>query len=86
MEQDHIPCKSHRLLKLPLHLESLLKFPSERHKVSKCGTYISTSHTCDYPFMTTDSNPNDKGIPSTPIPYMSSGIPLTPSPMTVGVP
>jgi hypothetical protein len=85
VEQDHLPCKSHCLLKLPLHLESLLKFPSKRHKVSKCGTYISTSHTCDYPVMSTDSNPNDKGILSTPIPYMISGIPSTPLATTVGV-
>jgi hypothetical protein len=77
MEQDQPPHRCRCLLKLPLHFESLLKFPSKRHKVNKCGTYISTSQTCDYLVMGTESNVNDIGSPSTPIPYVFSGIPST---------
>jgi hypothetical protein len=85
VEQDQIPHRSRRLCNLPLHLESLSKFPSKRRKFNKHGTYISTSWTCDYPVMSTKSNPNDIGSPSTPIPSVISGIPSTPSSMTVGV-
>jgi hypothetical protein len=56
MEQDQLPRRSRRLLKLPPHLESLPKFPSKRRKVNKRGTYISTSQTCDYPVMSTESS------------------------------
>jgi hypothetical protein len=85
MEKDHLPRRSHHFLKLPPHLESLLKFPSKRRKVSKCGTYISTSQTCDYLVMSIESNPNDTGSPLTPIPSVISGIPSNPSTTMVGV-
>jgi hypothetical protein len=79
MEQDQPPRRSHHLLKLPPHFESLPKFPSKRRKVNRRGTYISTSQTCDYPVMGTESSLNDTGSPSTPIPSVVSGIPSTPS-------
>jgi hypothetical protein len=85
VEQDQLPHRSRCLLKLPPHLDYLLNLPSKRRKVNKHGTYISTSHTCDYPAMSTESNLNDTGSPSTPIPYVISGIPLTPSSTTVEV-
>jgi hypothetical protein len=84
VEQDQLTRRSRSLLKLPPHLEYLPKFTSKRRKVNQHGTYISTSHTCYYPFMSIESNPNDKGSPSTPIPYVISGIPLTPLASTVG--
>jgi hypothetical protein len=85
MEKDQLPRRSRHLLKLPSHLESLPKFPSKRHKVNKHGTYISTSRTCDYLVISTESNLNIIGSPSTPISYVISGIPSTPSVSTVGV-
>jgi hypothetical protein len=85
MEKDQPPRRSHHLLKLPLHLESLPKFPYKRHKVNKHGTYISTSQTCDHPVMSTESNPNITGSPSTPIYSVISWIPSTPSTSTFGV-
>ena len=86
MEKDQLPHRSLRLLKLPPHLESLLKLPSKRCKVNKHGTYISTSQTCDYPVMSTESSPNDRESPQTPIPSVVNGVPLTPSTTTVVVP
>jgi hypothetical protein len=85
VEKDQLPRRSRRLLKLPPHLESLPKLPSKRRKGNKRGTYISTSQTCDYLVMSIESNPNDITSPSTPIPSVVSGIPLTPSAMMVGV-
>jgi hypothetical protein len=85
VEQDQLPSRSHRLLKLPPHLESLLKFPSKRRKFNKHGTYISTSRTCDYPAMSTESKSNVTESPSTPISSVISGIPSTPSTLMVGV-
>jgi hypothetical protein len=79
MEQGHPPCMSHCLLKLPLHFESLPKFPSKRRKVNRRGTYISTSQTCDYPVMGTVSSLNNTSSPLTPIPSVVSRIPSTPS-------
>jgi hypothetical protein len=86
LEKDQPPHRSRYLLKLPPHFESLLKFPSKRRKVNRLGTYISTSKTCDYPFMGIESSPNDTGSPSNPIPYVVSGISLTPSTSMVVVP
>jgi len=77
--------RSRRLLKLPPHLESLPRFPSKRHKVNKCGTYISTYQTCDNLVISIESNPNVIGIPSTPISSVISGIPSTPLALMVGV-
>jgi hypothetical protein len=85
VEQDHPPRRSRHLLKLPPHLESLLKLPSKRRKVNKCGTYISTSQTCDHLVMSIESNPNVTGSPSTPISFVISGISSTPLALTVGV-
>jgi hypothetical protein len=85
VEQDQPPHRSRRLWKLPPHFESLPKLPSKRRKVNKHGTYISTSQTCDYAIMGIESSLNDTGISSTLIPYVVSGIPLTPSSMTVVV-
>jgi hypothetical protein len=85
VELDHPPRSSRRLLKLPPHLDSLPKFPFKRCKVNKCGTYISTSQTCDRPVMSTDSNKDVTGSPSTPITYVISRIPSTRSASMVGV-
>jgi hypothetical protein len=86
MEKDQPPCWSLRLLKLPPHLDPLLKFPSKRCRVNKHGTYISTSQTRDHPVMSTESDMNVLGSPSTPFSYVISGIPLTPSSSMVWVP
>jgi hypothetical protein len=86
VDQYQIPHRSRHLLKLPQYLDSLPKFPSKRRKVNRRGTYISTSKTCDYPFMGIESSPNDTGSPSNPIPYVVSGISLTPSTSMVVVP
>jgi len=85
MDQYQLPCRSCCFLKLPLHIDSLLKFPSKRHKVNKHGTYISTSWNFDNPVMSIESNPNVTGSPSNPISSVISGIPLTPSSSTMGV-
>jgi hypothetical protein len=37
--------------------------------------HISTSQTCDYPIMSTDSNPNETGSPLNTIPFVINGIP-----------
>jgi hypothetical protein len=78
VEKYQHPCTSHCLLKLPPHFESLPKFPSKRSKVNRRGTYNSTSQNCDYPTMSTKLSLKDTGSPSTPIPYVVNGIPLTP--------
>jgi hypothetical protein len=85
VEKGHPPRRSHCLLKLPPHLESLLKFPSKRYKDNKRGTYISTYQTFDYPVMSIESNLNVTRSPSTPIYFVISGIPSTPSSSMVGV-
>jgi hypothetical protein len=85
MKKNQPPRRYRHLLKLPPHLESLLKLPSKRHKVNKHGTYISTSQTCDHPIMSIKSNPNVIRSPSTPIYYVICGIPLTPSASMIGV-
>ena len=85
MEKDQPPHSSRYLLKLPPHFESLPKFPSKRCKFNKHGTYISTSQTRDHPVMSTESNPNVTGSPSTPISSVISGIPSIPSSSTMGV-
>jgi hypothetical protein len=78
MEQDHPPCRSFHLLKLPLHFESLPKFPSKRRKVNRRRTYISTSQTCGYPVMGIEWSPKHIGNPSTHIHYVVNGTPSTP--------
>jgi hypothetical protein len=86
MEKDQPPHRSRYLLKLPPHFESLPKFPSKRCKFNKHGTHISTSQTCDYRVMSTESNLNETRSPSMHIPSVISGIPSTPSIAMVGVP
>jgi hypothetical protein len=54
-------------------------------KVNKCGTYVSTSQTCDHPIMSIESNLNVIGSPSTTIYYVISWIPSTPSTLMVVV-
>lgn len=83
MDPNQLPHRSLRLLKLPPHLESL---PSKRHKVTKCGTHISTYQTCDYTTMSIESSMKDTGSPSTPIPTVVNGVPSTPSSTMVVVP
>jgi hypothetical protein len=85
MEQDQPPRRSLHLLKLPPHLDPLPKLPSKRHRVNKHGTYISTSQTHDHPVMSTESDPNISGSPSTPFSSVISGIPSTPSSSMVWV-
>jgi hypothetical protein len=76
VEPDQLPRRSHRLLRLPPHLES---FPSKRRKVIKRGTHTSTYQTCDHTRMSTESSQKDIGSPSTPIPTIVNGTPSTPS-------
>jgi hypothetical protein len=85
VEQDQPPRRSLHLLKLPPCLDPLPKSPSKRRRVNKCGTYISTSQTCDHPTMSTESDMNVLGSPSTPLSSMISGIPSTPSSSMVWV-
>jgi hypothetical protein len=75
VEQDRLPPRSRRLLKLPPHLES---FPSKRCRVIKRGTHISTYQTCDYTIKSTESSLNDTKSPSTPIPTVVNRVPSTP--------
>jgi hypothetical protein len=82
VESDPLPRRSHRLLNLPLHLES---FPSKRHKVIKRGTHISTYQTCDHTSMSTKSGEKDIGSPLTPIPIIVNGTPSMPSTTTIVV-
>jgi hypothetical protein len=86
MEKDQPPHQSHHFLKLPPHLDPLPKLPSKRCRVNKRGTYISTSQTRDHLVMSTESDPNVSGSPSTPISSVISGIPSTPSSSMVWVP
>jgi hypothetical protein len=80
VEPDHLPLRSHCLLKLPPHLES---FPSKRCKFIKRGTHTSTYQTCDHTSMSTESSQKDIGSPSTPIPTVVNGIHSTPSTTSV---
>jgi hypothetical protein len=70
MESDELPSKSRRLLKLPLHIESL---PSKRHKFFNRGTHTSTYQTCGYTSMSTKLSQKDTRSPSTPIPIVVNG-------------
>jgi hypothetical protein len=83
VEPDQLPRRSHRLLKLPPHLES---FPSKRRKVIKRGTHTSTYQTCGHTSMSTESSQKDTGSPSTPIPTIVNGTPSMPSTTMVVVP
>jgi hypothetical protein len=83
MEPDQLPRRSRYLLRLPLHLESL---PSKRHKVIKRGTHTSTYQNFDHTMMSTELTQKDIGSPSTPIPTIFNGTPLTPSTTMVVVP
>jgi hypothetical protein len=76
MEPDPLPRRSHRLLKLPPHIEY---FPSKRRKVIKHGTHTSTYQTCGHTSMSTESSQKDIGSPLTPIPTIVNGTPSTPS-------
>jgi hypothetical protein len=68
MEQDQPPHQSLHLLNLPPRLDPLPKPPPKRRRVNKHGTYISTSQARDHPTMSTESDMNVSGIPSTPCP------------------
>jgi hypothetical protein len=83
VELDPLPRMSHRLLKLPPHLESL---PSKRRKVITRGTHTSTYQSCDHTSMSTESGQKDIRSPSPPIPIIVNGTPSTPSTTTVVVP
>jgi hypothetical protein len=86
VEKYQPPFRSRRLLKLPPHLDPLLKMPSKRRRVNKFGTYISTSQTRDHPVMNYESDLNVSGSPSNSFSSMISGIPSTPSSSMVWVP
>jgi hypothetical protein len=76
MELDQLPRRSHRLLQLPSHFESL---PSKRRKVIKCGTHTSTYQNCDHTRMSIESSQKDTESPLTPIPTIVNDTPSTPS-------
>jgi hypothetical protein len=76
VEPYQLPRRSHCLLQLTLHFESL---PSKRPKVIKCGTHTSTYHTCDHTRMSIESNQKDTRSSLTPIPTIVNGTHSTPS-------
>jgi len=76
MEKDQPPSQS----------LSLLKFPSKRHRVNKCVTYISTSQTRDHHTMSNESYMNVSGTPLTPTSTIVSRVPSTPASLMVCIP
>jgi hypothetical protein len=76
VESNQIPCRSFRLLQLPLHFESL---PSKRCKFIKHGRHTSSYQTCDSTRMSTELSHQDSGSLSTPIPTIVNGTPSTPA-------
>jgi hypothetical protein len=80
MESDQHPRWSRRLLQLPPNFESL---PSKRHRVIRRGTHTSIVQTCDSTRMSTESNLQNTGSPSTPTPTIVNGTPSTPTPTIV---
>jgi hypothetical protein len=76
VESDQPPRRSHRLLQLPLDLESL---PSKRHRVIRRGTHTSTGETCDSTRMSIEPSLQNTASPSTPTPTIVNGTPLNPA-------
>jgi hypothetical protein len=83
VESDQPPHRSRCLLQLPLDFVSL---PSKRRRVFICGTQTSTVQTCDSTRMSTKPNIQNFGSPSTPIPTIVQGTPLTPATSMVAMP
>jgi hypothetical protein len=76
VESDQRPRRSRRLLQLPPDFES---FPSKRRRVIRRGTHTSIVQTCDSTRMSTESNLQNTGSPSTPTPTIVNGTPSTPA-------
>jgi hypothetical protein len=83
MESDQLPCWSRQLLQLPPNFGFL---PSKRRRIFGSGTHTSTFQTCGSARMSTESNLQNTGSSSTPIPTIVNGTPSTPATATVAVP